>query len=96
MVPAAKKMDRVSYEEMLEMASLGAKVLQTRSVELAMAHNVRLQVRSSFDAPDLPQPEDGIVGTLICDEDEIMEQEIVSGIAYAKNEAKGDAAPSAG
>ena len=88
MVPAAKKMDRVSYEEMLEMASLGAKVLQTRSVELAMAHNVRLQVRSSFDAPDLPQPEDGIVGTLICDEDEIMEQEIVSGIAYAKNEAK--------
>ncbi|MGC6534470.1 MAG: aspartate kinase [Parvibaculales bacterium] len=88
MVPAAKKMDRVSYEEMLEMASLGAKVLQTRSVELAMAHNVRLQVRSSFDAPDLPQPDDGIVGTLICDEDEIMEQEIVSGIAYAKNEAK--------
>ena len=74
------------------MASLGAKVLQTRSVELAMAHNVRLQVRSSFDAPDAAQPEDGpddgIVGTLICDEDEIMEQEIVSGIAYAGNEAK--------
>lgn len=88
MVPAAKKMDRVSYEEMLEMASLGAKVLQTRSVELAMAHHVRLQVRSSFDAPDAPQPDDGIVGTLICDEDEIMEQEIVSGIAYARNEAK--------
>lgn len=88
MVPAAKKMDRVSYEEMLEMASLGAKVLQTRSVELAMAHHVRLQVRSSFDAPDARQPDDGIVGTLICDEDEIMEQEIVSGIAYARNEAK--------
>lgn len=88
MVPAARKMDRVSYEEMLEMASLGAKVLQTRSVELAMAHHVRLQVRSSFDAPDAPQPEHGIVGTLICDEDEIMEQEIVSGIAYARNEAK--------
>ena len=88
MVPAAKKMDRVSYEEMLEMASLGAKVLQTRSVELAMAHHVRLQVRSSFEAPDAPQPDDGIVGTLICDEDEIMEQEIVSGIAYARNEAK--------
>lgn len=92
MVPAAKKMHRISYEEMLEMASLGAKVLQTRSVELAMAHNVRLQVRSSFDAPDAAQPEDdpddGIVGTLICDEDEIMEQEIVSGIAYAGNEAK--------
>ena len=88
MVPAAKKMDRISYEEMLEMASLGAKVLQTRSVELAMAHHVRLQVRSSFDAPDAPQPIDGIVGTIICDEDEIMEQEIVSGIAYARNEAK--------
>lgn len=88
MVPAAQKMARVSYEEMLEMASLGAKVLQTRSVELAMAHHVRLQVRSSFDAPDAAQPEDGIVGTLICDEDEIMEHEIVSGIAYARNEAK--------
>lgn len=88
MVPAAKKMDRISYEEMLEMASLGAKVLQTRSVELAMAHHVRLQVRSSFDAPDATQPIDGIVGTVICDEDEIMEQEIVSGIAYARNEAK--------
>jgi aspartate kinase len=91
MVPAAKKMDRVSYEEMLEMASLGAKVLQTRSVELAMAHNVRLQVRSSFDAPDAPDASangEAIVGTLICDEDEIMETEIVSGIAYARNEAK--------
>ncbi|MDB2668660.1 aspartate kinase [Alphaproteobacteria bacterium] len=87
-VSQAKKLDRISYEEMLEMASLGAKVLQTRSVELAMAHNVRLQVRSSFDAVDSPIPEDGIVGTLICNEDEIMEQEIVSGIAYAPNEAK--------
>ncbi|MBL6761887.1 MAG: aspartate kinase [PS1 clade bacterium] len=92
MVPAAQKMHRISYEEMLEMASLGAKVLQTRSVELAMSHNVRLQVRSSFDAPDDPKfknlAADDIVGTLICDEDEIMEQEIVSGIAYARNEAK--------
>jgi len=88
MVPAAKKMDRVSYEEMLEMASLGAKVLQTRSVELAMAHNVRLQVRSSFDAPEARASDSDIVGTLICDEDEIMETEIVSGIAYARNEAK--------
>ena len=87
-VPAAQKLERISYEEMLEMASLGAKVLQTRSVELAMVHNVRLQVRSSFEAPDAPQAEDGIVGTLICDEDEIMEHEIVSGIAYARNEAK--------
>ncbi len=92
MVPAAQKMHRISYEEMLEMASLGAKVLQTRSVELAMSHNVRLQVRSSFDATDDPKfknlAADDIVGTLICDEDEIMEQEIVSGIAYARNEAK--------
>ena len=84
----ATKLARISYEEMLEMASLGAKVLQTRSVELAIAHNVRLQVRSSFDAADSTFPEDGIVGTLICNEDEIMEQEIVSGIAYAPNEAK--------
>ena len=87
-VSQATKLARISYEEMLEMASLGAKVLQTRSVELAMAHNVRLQVRSSFDAADSAFPEDGIVGTLICNEDEIMEQEIVSGIAYAPNEAK--------
>ncbi len=87
-VSQATKLARISYEEMLEMASLGAKVLQTRSVELAMAHNVRLQVRSSFDAADSAFPDDGIVGTLICNEDEIMEQEIVSGIAYAPNEAK--------
>ena len=87
-VSQATKLARISYEEMLEMASLGANVLQTRSVELAMAHNVRLQVRSSFDAADSAFPEDGIVGTLICNEDEIMEQEIVSGIAYAPNEAK--------
>ena len=87
-VSQATKLARISYEEMLEMASLGAKVLQTRSVELAMAHNVRLQVRSSFDDADSAFPEDGIVGTLICNEDEIMEQEIVSGIAYAPNEAK--------
>jgi aspartate kinase len=73
---------------MLEMASLGAKVLQTRSVELAMTQHVRLQVRSSFDAPDAPEPQNGLAGTLICNEDEIMEQEIVSGIAYARSEAK--------
>ena len=92
MAPAAQKMHRISYEEMLEMASLGAKVLQTRSVELAMSHHVRLQVRSSFDAPNDAKFEkmaaDDIIGTLICDEDEIMEHEIVSGIAYARNEAK--------
>ncbi len=79
MVPQARKLNQITYEEMLEMASQGAKVLQTRSVELAMAHKVRLQVLSSFE--DKP-------GTLVCDEEEIMEQEIVSGIAYSRDEAK--------
>lgn len=94
-VAKARKLDKISYEEMLEMASLGAKVLQTRSVELAMVHRVRLQVRSSFDAPDAAPSclrKDGTAdtypGTLVCDEDEIVEQQIVSGIAYSKDEAK--------
>lgn len=90
-VAKARKLDKISYEEMLEMASLGAKVLQTRSVELAMVHRVRLQVRSSFDAPDAAQgngPEASGPGTLVCDEDEILEQQVVSGIAYSKDEAK--------
>lgn len=78
-VTKAHKLDKITYEEMLEMASLGAKVLQTRSVEMAMKHGVRLQVLSSFS--DVP-------GTLVVDEDEIVEQEIVSGIAYNKDEAK--------
>jgi aspartate kinase len=78
-VARARKLDRVTYEEMLEMASLGAKVLQTRSVEMAMKHHVRLQVLSSF--------EDG-PGTLVVDEDEIVEQAIVSGITYSRDEAK--------
>jgi aspartate kinase len=78
-VAKARKLHRITYEEMLEMASQGAKVLQTRSVELAMKHRVRLQVLSSFE--DLP-------GTLVVDEDEIMEQELVSGIAYSRDEAK--------
>ena len=78
-VKSAKKLDKITYEEMLEMASLGAKVLQTRSVEMAMKHRVRVQVLSSFsDAP----------GTLVCDEDEIMEKALVSGIAYSRDEAK--------
>ncbi len=77
--PKARKLDKISYEEMLEMASLGAKVLQTRSVELAMIHRVPVQVLSSFE--DLP-------GTLVCDEDEIVEQQLVSGIAYSRDEAK--------
>ncbi len=75
----ARKLDKISYEEMLEMASLGAKVLQTRSVELAMIHGVRVQVLSSFE--DLP-------GTLVCDEDVIVEKQLVSGIAYSRDEAK--------
>ncbi|VAW00725.1 Aspartokinase [hydrothermal vent metagenome] len=90
-VKQAKKLSRISYEEMLEMASLGAKVLQTRSVELAMVYKVPLQVRSSFDPPDnipvVPGNNFG-PGTLVCDEELIVEQEVVSGIAYSKDEAK--------
>jgi aspartate kinase len=82
-VPRARRLDRVSFEEMLEMASLGAKVLQVRSVELAMLHRVPTYVRSSFDDPADPKP-----GTLICDEEDIMEQLTVTGIAYAKDEAQ--------
>ena len=78
-VARARKLDKIAYEEMLELASVGAKVLQTRSVELAMKARVRLRVLSSFqDGP----------GTLVVDEDEIVEQAIVSGIAYSKDEAK--------
>ncbi|MGE3872775.1 MAG: aspartate kinase [Parvibaculaceae bacterium] len=87
----ARKLDRVSYEEMLEMASLGAKVLQTRSVELAMVYKVPLQVRSSFEPPDAVnqnRPDGSGPGTLVCDEDSIVEQHVVSGIAYSKDEAK--------
>ncbi|MGA7327143.1 MAG: aspartate kinase [Rhodomicrobium sp.] len=91
-VPNARRLSRVSYEEMLEMASLGAKVLQTRSVELAMARGVRIQVRSSFDLPEACEPARAGVaekrGTLVCDETEMLEHHIVSGIAYAKDEAK--------
>ena len=78
-VAKARKLDKITYEEMLEMASLGAKVLQTRSVEMAMKHRVRLQVLSSFE--DKP-------GTMVVDEEEIMEKELVSGIAYSRDEAK--------
>jgi aspartate kinase len=78
-VTAARKLDRITYEEMLEMASQGAKVLQTRAVEMAMKHRVRVQVLSSFE--DKP-------GSLIVDEDEIVEQEVVSGIAYSRDESK--------
>jgi aspartate kinase len=78
-VAKARKLDKITYEEMLELASQGAKVLQTRSVEMAMNHRVRVQVLSSFtDAP----------GTLVVDEDEIVEKQVVSGIAYSRDEAK--------
>ncbi|WP_417413083.1 aspartate kinase [Hoeflea sp.] len=88
--PKARRMKRIAFEEMLEMASLGAKVLQVRSVELAMVHKVRTFVRSSFDDPDAPGMGDLLnpPGTLICDEEEIVEQEVVTGIAYAKDEAQ--------
>ncbi|MFZ4809000.1 MAG: aspartate kinase [Hyphomicrobiaceae bacterium] len=91
-VSKARRLPKVSYEEMLEMASLGSKVLQTRSVELAMVHRMRVRVLSSFVAPDAMPPvrtgEDSTLGTTVCDEDEIVEQQVVSGIAYAKDEAK--------
>jgi aspartate kinase len=88
--PKARRLAKISFEEMLEMASLGAKVLQVRSVELAMVHKVRTFVRSSFTDPDAPGMGDPVnpPGTLICDEDEILEQEVVTGIAYAKDEAQ--------
>ncbi len=88
--PKAKRLPKISFEEMLEMASLGAKVLQVRSVELAMVHKVRTFVRSSFTDPDAPGMGDPInpPGTLICDEDEIVEQQVVTGIAFAKDEAQ--------
>jgi len=78
----ARKLDKIAYEEMLELASLGAKVLQTRSVELAMRYKVRLRVLSSFEDSDDNS------GTLVCDEDEIMESKVVSGVAHSRDEAK--------
>ena len=81
-VSKARKLDKISFEEMLELASLGAKVLQTRSVELAMRYKVRLRVLSSFEEPS------GIAGTLVCDEEEIMESNVVAGVAYSRDEAK--------
>lgn len=88
----AQRLAKVSYEEMLEMASLGSKVLSTRSVELAMVKGMRIRVRSSFDKPDAVAAVrvDGLedIGTIVCDEEDIVEQQVVSGIAYAKDEAK--------
>jgi aspartate kinase len=79
-VPKARRLEKVSYEEMLELASLGAKVLQTRAVEIAMLHRVPTRVLSTFDP--------GAGGTLLCDEDEIVEKKPVTGIAYSRDEAK--------
>ncbi len=78
-VAKAHKLEKITYEEMLEMASVGAKVLQTRAVEMAMKHAVRIQVLSSFTNKP---------GTLVVDEDEVVEHELVSGIAYSRDEAK--------
>jgi aspartate kinase len=82
-VPKARRITKISFEEMLEMASLGAKVLQTRSVEMAMNHNVPVRVLSSFLKPGEPNP-----GTLVCAEEEIVEKQVVSGVAYSRDEAK--------
>jgi aspartate kinase len=88
--PKARRLKKVVFEEMLEMASLGSKVLQVRSVELAMVFKVRTFVRSSFEDPDAPGMGDfeNPPGTLICDEEEVVEQEVVTGIAFAKDEAQ--------
>jgi len=82
-VPKAHRLDRVTFEEMLEMASLGAKVMQVRSVELAMLKKVKTFVRSSFDDPENPR-----AGTLICDEEDIVEEQVVTGIAFSRDEAQ--------
>ncbi len=82
-VPQAKRLEKISYEEMLEMASLGAKVLQTRSVELAMNHRVPVRVLSSFAAPGEDNP-----GTWVCSEEEIVEKQVVNGVTYSRDEAK--------
>ncbi|WP_439543322.1 aspartate kinase [Hyphomicrobium sp.] len=91
-VPKARRLPKVSYEEMLEMASSGSKVLQTRSVELAMVNQVKTRVLSSFVKPeDMAPVRTGNlenIGTIVCGEDEIVENQVVSGIAYARDEAK--------
>jgi aspartate kinase len=81
-VRKARKLDRIAFEEMLELASLGAKVLQTRSVELAMRYKVKLRVLSSFEEPS------DTAGTLVCDEEDIMESNVVAGVAFVRDEAK--------
>jgi len=87
-VPKARRLAKIAFEEMLELASLGAKVLQVRSVELGMVHNVRIFVRSSFDRPEDIDPHGTPPGTLICNEEDIVEQQVVTGIAFSKDEAQ--------
>jgi aspartate kinase len=88
-VPKARRLDKVAFEEMLELASQGAKVLQVRSVELGMVHNVPVFVRSSFDKPeDIDPYANQPPGTLICSEEEIVESQVVTGIAFSKDEAQ--------
>jgi aspartate kinase len=87
-VPRARRLAKIAFEEMLELASLGAKVMQVRSVELGMVRNVRIFVRSSFDRPEDIDPHRNPPGTLICDEEEIMEQQVVTGIAFSRDEAQ--------
>jgi aspartate kinase len=87
-VPRARRLDRVAFEEMLELASLGAKVLQVRSVELGMVHKVPIFVRSSFAKPEDIDPYGTPPGTLICNEEDIVEQQVVTGIAFSKDEAQ--------
>jgi aspartate kinase len=88
-VPKARRLDKVAFEEMLELASQGAKVLQVRSVELGMVHNVRVFVRSSFDKPeDIDPHANQPPGTLICSEEEIVESQVVTGIAFSRDEAQ--------
>lgn len=87
-VPKARRLDKIAFEEMLELASQGAKVLQVRSVELGMTHNIPVFVRSSFDKPEDIDPLGTPPGTLICSEEQIMESHVVTGIAFSKDEAQ--------
>ena len=87
-VPKARRLDRIAFEDMLELASQGAKVLQVRSVELGMTQNMPIFVRSSFDKPEDVDPHGTPPGTLICSEEEIMESHVVTGIAFSKDEAQ--------
>jgi aspartate kinase len=87
-VPKARRLDKIAFEDMLELASQGAKVLQVRSVELGMVYNMPIFVRSSFDEPEAIDPHGTPPGTLICSEEEIMENHVVTGIAFSKDEAQ--------